>query len=262
MTNIWMIRGGEFGYEFTTKILLTLIAILIVVYDWKKNKRKDYLWVFLTGALIWASVEWLLQSTGTRSMPIQELFGIDIPRFLGVIFQGTSEGAYVAVVGLFVADRFFMQQTKNWKEGAVGIGIMVFLPLLRFAREGIQNPQVGLEDIPSRRLMFDLIGTIFIAIIVILSVVWILRTNPEFRRRAIYMFLGMVLLAVCFTIMEWIGGTRWIEMGPVGGPWDRATPLVEFGALAYDVVVEIAALYIQFLAIPCLLRLIKPTDAI
>jgi len=34
-----MIRGGEFGFEFTKKLLLTAIAILIVVYDWKKNHR-------------------------------------------------------------------------------------------------------------------------------------------------------------------------------------------------------------------------------
>jgi heme/copper-type cytochrome/quinol oxidase subunit 4 len=258
---IFMIRGGEFGFEFSTKLLLTLIAILIVVYDWKKNDRKDYLWVFITGTVIWASAELLLQLTGVRVMPVQEFFGIQIPRAVGVIFQGTSEGAYVAVVGLFVADRLVIQKTKNWKEGLTGIlAIMVGLPLINFFRNGIQVPDVGNPAIPSRRLMFDPVGTIFIATLVIIGVIWILKTNPEFRRRAISMFLGMVLLAFCFTLFEWIGGTRWIEVGPELGPWLRAPPLVEFGALAYDVMIEIAALYVPFFAIPCMLRAIKPAN--
>ncbi|NVM55887.1 MAG: hypothetical protein HWN66_19460 [Candidatus Helarchaeota archaeon] len=205
----------------------------------------------------------MLQLSGTRAMPTHELFGIEIPMYIGVIFQGTSEGAYVAVVGLFVADRLFIQKTKNWKEGLVGIlVIMLGLPLISMVRNGIQTPNVGYVDIPSRRLMFTPIGSIFIATFVIIAVVWILKTNPEFRRRAFYMFLGMVLLAVCFTVLEWVGGTRWIEVGPESGPWIRAEPLFEFGALAYDVVVEIAALYIPFFAIPCAFRLIKPTEAV
>ena len=261
MSGIYMIRGGEFGFEFTTKLLLTLIALLIVVYDWKKNKRKDYLWVFITGTIIWASVELMLQLSGTRAMPVHELFGIEIPMYIGVIFQGMSEGAYVAVVGLFVADRLFIQKTKKWKEGLVGIvAIMIGLPLISFIRNGIQTPVINKLDIPSRRLMFTPTGSIFIAIFVIIAVVWMLKTNPEFRQRAFYMFLMMVILAICFTVLEWVGGTRWIEVGfPPSAA--RAAPLVEFGALTYDVVVEIAALYVPFFAIPCVFRLIKPSEA-
>lgn len=261
MSGIYMIRGGEFGFEFTTKILLTLIAILLVVYDWKKNERKHYLWVFITGALIWAGAELMLQYTGVRDMPIHELFGYEIPRYIGAIFQGTSEGAYVAVVGLFVADRLFIQKTKNRTEGLIGIlAIMVGLPLISLIRNGIQIPNVGYIDIPSRREMFTPMGSIFIATLVIIGVIWILKTNPEFRRRAIYMFLMMVLLAVSFTVIEWIGGTRWIEVDAFPSGWDRAPPLIEFGALTYDIVVEIAALYVPFFAFPCIFRLIKPPD--
>ncbi len=259
---IFMIRGGEFGFEFTTKLLLTLIAILLVLYDWKKNDRKDYLWVFLTGTIIWATVELVLQIAGIRVMPTHELFGIEIPRFIGVIFQGSSEGAYVAVVGLFVADRIFIDKTKNVKEGLIGIvAIMLGMPLIGLLREGIQIPDVGNPLIPSRREMFTPVSTIFIAIFLIFAVVWILKTNPELRRRAIYMFLGMVILATCFTLLEWVGGTRWIEVGadPV---WTRAPALVEFGALAYDAIIEIAALYIPFLAIPCVLGVIRAEDRV
>ena len=259
-----MIRGGDFGVEYGTKLVLILIALLIVVYDWKKNDRKHYLWVFLTGAIIWGLAELAIQSAGIRDLSTSYFFGIEIPEYIGQsigpILRGTAEGAYVAVVGLFVADRLFIQKTKNRTEGWIGIlAIMVGLPLSGLIREGIRVPIAG-SDVPSRRLMFTPMGSIFIAAMVILAVVWILKTNPEFRRRAIYMFLMMVLLAVCFTAFDFIGGVRWIEVDGLSG-LERAPFLIEFGALSYDVVVEIAALYVPFFAIPCIFRLIKPSEA-
>ena len=40
---VYMIRGGAFGFDFGYKLILSIITILICIYDWKTNdKRLDY----------------------------------------------------------------------------------------------------------------------------------------------------------------------------------------------------------------------------
>ena len=72
----------------------------------------------------------------------------------------------------------------------------------------------------------------------------------------------MVMITTIWTILEWLTGQRWIEIGILNpnGTYSnlhRAPPLIEFLALAYDVVIEIVLAYVPFLAIPYLLGLIK-----
>ena len=51
--SIFMIRGGSFGEDFGRKLIMSIIGLLICVYDWKTNdKRKDYFWVFIVGTII------------------------------------------------------------------------------------------------------------------------------------------------------------------------------------------------------------------
>jgi len=254
---IWMIRGGSFGFDFNVKLALTIVAILLCLYDWKRNKRWDYFWVFLIGALIWSLTEVFNQLSGQRHMPDAYLFGFQLPLYISIPLQGTSEAAFVAVLGLFIADHLF--DKRKWIGGMIGILIILTPTALNLIINGIQIPDVGNPLIPSRRQMFTPAATIFLAVMVIIAVVWLWKTTPEFRKRGYLLFISMLIIAVIFTILEWVGGTRWIEMGPVGGPWIRAPPPIEFGALTYDIVVEIAAAYMPFLAIPCALRLIKPT---
>ena len=252
---IWMIRGGSFGFDFNVKLALTLITILICLYDWKKNKRWDYFWVFLIGAIIWSLIELFNQLTGQRNMPNAILFGFEIPDYVAIPLQGISEGAFVAVLGLFIADRLFNK--AKWIGGLIGVLIIIVPSALNLILNGIQIPEVGNPLIPSRRQMFTPAATIFFAIMVIITVVWLWKTNPEFRKRAYLLFISMLIIALIFTVFEYIGGTRWIEVGPLEGPWSRALPLIEFGALTYDIVVEIALAYMPFFAIPCALKLIR-----
>lgn len=254
MVDIWMIRSGAFGWDSTTKLILTLVAIAICLYDWKKNKRKDYIWVFIVGTVIWATVEMVQNLSGMRVMPTHVLFGLELPVWAGAILQGTSEGAYVAVIGLFVADRFFLKE--NRKEGLVGFAIILLPSAIHLMAEGIQP--IGTPT--SQRLMFTPTSFIFLGAMILISVIWLVRTNSEFRRRGIYMYVGMVILAIVFTVFEVVGGARWIGIGPFASPVP-ADMLISIGALSYDVFIEIAAAYVPFLVIPCVFRLIKPKNA-
>jgi hypothetical protein len=72
----------------------------------------------------------------------------------------------------------------------------------------------------------------------------------------------MLINISIWTILEWLTGQRWIEVGikTSEGTYlylSRAPALVEFLALVYDVIIEIALMYMPFLAIPYLLGLIK-----
>ncbi len=259
MDFIWMIRGGEFGSDSTLKLILSIIAFAICIYDWKRNNRKDYIWVFIVGALIWAGVEIMQNMSGMRIMPDHVLFGVNLPVWAGAILQGTSEGAYVAILGLFVADRFFLKE--NRKEGIIGLAIMIVPSALRLIREGINHP-IDTGVITSARAMFTPVSFIFLGTMVLISIIWLVRTDPEARRRGIYMYVGMVILAVVFTMTEVIGGTRWIGIGPDYGSIALADVATNIGALSYDIFIEIAAAYVPFLLIPYVFGLIRTKEKV
>lgn len=267
ISDIFMIRGGSFGFDYNVKLLMTIVTLVIVIYDWRTKKRKDYIWVFLAGAIIWSLAELAMQLMGTRIMEIHLLFGLPIPLWLSAPLQGISEGAFMAIAGLFVTDRLI--DGASWKinvegkramiEIAAFIAFYIILTLVgRVFVEGFQVPNVG-GDVPSRRTMFTLIPVIFTGIMVASGILFIATTKKDLRIRSVYMFLIMVLFATIFTVTSYANGTRWIEVGTLTN-LARAPPLIEFGALAYDAVIEIAAMYVPFLSIPCFFRLIKSTQ--
>lgn len=108
-----MIRAGHFGSDFNMKFLLCLVAGFLVFWDMQKNRRKDYLWVFLFGALTWTFAEVALQAVGTRVMPSRLLFGFALPLPISALLQGVSEGATIAVMGIFVGDRIINAKTRK-----------------------------------------------------------------------------------------------------------------------------------------------------
>jgi len=76
------------------------------------------------------------------------------------------------------------------------------------------------------------------------------------------MFFAGLIYSICWTLSEWVIGQRWIEVGiqnpsVTNSNLRRADPLLEFSALAYDTIIEMALVNTAFLAIPYLLKLIK-----
>lgn len=262
--SIFMIRGGAFGQDFGAKALMSLVGVALCVYDWKVRARKDYFWVFLFGTLIWSTAELVLQLGGTRVLQAKYFFGWDVTDapWLTIPLQGTSEGAFVAVLGVFFGDRFQDPAVrKRWL--AVFGGVVVFLLVLALPR-GIHFADVNAGDpnIPSRRDMFPLPATIFIVAMCTVAIVWWATTTPAARRRGLWMYAVMAGFIAWWTFTEWLTGQRWIETGTINpdGTYAnlaRATPTVEFLALAYDYMVEVSLIYVPFLALPSWLGLIE-----
>ena len=76
---VYMVRDAGFGRDFTPKVWVTLIALALVAWDVRRQRRWDYAWVFLIGSVIWALAEVFLSVQGIRDMPERVLFGSPMP---------------------------------------------------------------------------------------------------------------------------------------------------------------------------------------
>jgi len=267
--NVFMIRGGTFGFDFGYKLIIAIITILICIYDWKTNdKRLDYFWVFLTGTLIFCLFEVMMQFFGIRAIQEKFLFGINITTWLWLTIplQAISEAAFVAILGIFFSDKIMEEETRRqWTVYFIIVMVLRYvIPTIVLLSMGHNYADVNAGDpsIPSRRDIFA-IGTIFsISILSFLALYWLIRTDSQSRKRGLYLIYVMLLISVVWTIGEWITGQRWIEVGimnPDGSYSNlrRADPLLEFVILTYDAVIEMTLIYTAFVAIPYLLKLIK-----
>ncbi|MHA1915288.1 MAG: hypothetical protein ACW986_04730 [Promethearchaeota archaeon] len=263
MTDIFIIRGGFFGWEFTFKLVYVILGLILCIYDWRKNNRKDYFYVLIFGSLLYIGSEVMLFFFGGRVMQEKLLFGLDITSmsWLWIPLLAIGDVVVLGVIAIFFADRIRNSETRK-KWGIIFI-IWVFcrdvLPYLIIIGLGDTFATVSVGDplIPSRRNMIETGTLIALSIMVILGVIWLLRTDKKSRRRGLYMLGVMLILMTAWTFGEWFAGQRWIEIGPEGGPWIYAPALMQVGMLLYDIVVEMGLFTLCFLAFPSFLKLIK-----
>ncbi|MBN2080175.1 MAG: hypothetical protein JW838_14495 [Spirochaetes bacterium] len=250
--SIYMIRGGSFGTNFEIKLALGVIALAACLYDWRTRGRRDYLWIFLTGFIVWTGIELFIQARGVRAIVESRLFGMPLPMPCSAALRGISEGAAVAIIGIFFGDRI-MGGGRRRAWSAAFIVILCVITLLVLA-QGSAGANVG-GEVPSRRNMFTSLSIVYMALMVAVDAAWLAGTDHRSRKRGVAMLLVMICFASAWTVAEYAANTRWIEIG--GPSFTRASPMVEFPALGYDVVVEIAVAYLPFFIIPSVLGLIS-----
>jgi len=112
----------------------------------------------------------------------------------------------------------------------------------------------GMVD--SRRDILNIPTLIVMGAFVVINLWWLKKATKKVRKRAAYTLGSMIFFAGIWTWAQVIANNRWIEVGTVE-VLTKAPPLIEFLALSYDVVIEIGAAYLAFLAIAYLLKLIK-----
>ena len=266
INGIFIIRGGFFGFDWTHKLFYLIGGIALCIYDWKKNKRKDYFWVYLFGVLLYVGSEVMLFLFGGRVMQDKLLFGMDITSmpWLWIPVMAIGDVVVLGVMALFLADRIRNPETRRkW--------ILIFviwlllrdvLPYVFLYISGSSFASISIGDplIFSRRNMIET-GTIMaLSTIIIITLIWFLRTNRESRQRGLYMIGVMLIMMTVWSCGEWLAGQRWIEVGPESGPWTLAPPLLSGGMFAYDIVIEMGLFTASFLAFPSLFKLIKSRE--
>lgn len=260
--SFFIIRSGYFGFEFTFKLVWILIAIAAIIYDWRKNKRRDYLWVFLIASFLYIGAEIGMYFSGARVFTYRAIFGIDVSSlvWLTIPIQAIADVPVVAVICLFIGDRLMNKETR--KEGIIffviymlGKNVTIYSVLLGLGYN-FTNINVGDLNIYSRRDVFDLFTIISIAGLLLLTIIWFIFTNKEARKRALFMFLMMIAFMSMWSLGEWLAGQRWIEVG-THPTFNLASPALQFGVFIYDIIVEMGLFSLSFLAIQYLLKLIK-----
>ncbi|MHA2280502.1 MAG: hypothetical protein ACXAC5_06595 [Promethearchaeota archaeon] len=263
MADIYIIRGGFFGWEFTLKLVYIILGFILCIYDWKKNNRKDYFWVFIFGTMLYLGSEIMLFFFGGRVMQQKLLFGMDITsiHWLWIPLLSVGDVVVLAVIALFFADRIRETGTRK-KWGIIFIfwlflrDVLPYIILFSFGNT-FATISEGNPLIFSRRNMIETGTLISLSLFVIIVVVWLIRTNKNARKRGLYMFGIMLILMTVWSFGEWFSGQRWIEVGTEGGPWTQAQPFLEFGMFLYDIVIEMGLFTLSFLAIPAIFKLIK-----
>lgn len=250
---LFMVRNGSFGIDFNQKLFITIIGLFVCFYYWKTNKNKDYLWVYLIGSFIWFLIELGAQMQGIRIMNTSYLFGFQIPVVIASLLRGTSEGGFVALLGLFIADK--LMNKKEIKTGLVILVVVMAILLLNTINQGLPFKNIG-GIVASRRNLFTPVSLIFMSIASIFNIIWIMKVSYKVRQRVLGMFLVMILITGFWTFVEYLVNTRWIEIETVG-LLSKASLFLQIIGLFYDVVIEIGLCYILFLAIPCIFGLIK-----
>lgn len=250
--SVFMIRDAMFGRDFTPKLATAVIAVALVVWDAVRHKRLDYVWVFSFGTVIWGSAEAFLHLQGIRDMPVRTLFEQQLSLPFSYLLQGMAEGAFVAVVGLFIGDRLLVPAVRR----RAMVGLAITLLVIASATLRSSRRTEGLGEVASRRDLLNPTALGLLLVVVVISVVFIWKWAP-WRPRTSAMFGVMLVVATVWTVTQVALGGRWVEVGSVATGFRDAGTLVTVLALAFDVVIEIAVTYVPFLAIPVMLRLMR-----
>lgn len=255
LATVFMIRDGDFGSDYDFKLIGALIGAFLALYFWFRHKKLDYVWVYAIGFLVWFSVEWFLQLMGIRDIKDAFLFGSPISSFMQALLRGGFEGALIAVMGIFFADGLMAKGKER----------VMFVVFFAFVLGGISIQSLAQAqpirdvggDVLSRRDMLNPIGLFLLFGALALTLWWgKFKATPLAHKRALYMYLVMVSIALVWNISEFSANTRWIEMGTFENTV-RATPVIEFIALSFDTLIEIGMAYMPFLVFAYLFKLIK-----
>lgn len=258
---VYQIRGstgvGPFGNDWNMKLLYFFLTFALCFWDYRKNQRRDYFVVLAWATGFWAGAETLLQLTGIRQMHPVYIFSAPVPLWISLPIQGVVEGGLVTVGCLFMAD--LILESKNRNRAILTFGIMMVLLIasafLQIWLDNYPGPDYG-GDVVSRRNMFNPIPVVLLIVMTGFAILFLCTTTSQLRKRGIYLFWLMITFGACWTFGEWAAGTRWIEVGTPPN-FAHAPPMIEFWALTWDVVVEIAFAYMPFFAIPAWLKRFK-----
>jgi hypothetical protein len=243
-----MIRNGDFGDNFETKLYMTLVALLVCMLDMLRNKRKDYLAVFITGTLIWGATEYILQLSGMRKFDVVSLYNNELPLWTTALLRGTSEGATIALIGLVFGDLIIAKSRKTQILGWVTFLIFT-LGIMRLVLAQTQEIRPIGGAVISRREMFSFIAVFYMIAFVVFDMVAYIKADAPLRKRAAAMTIILVIFASIWTLSEFFSLTRWIEVESNGG-YALAPGYLTFLAFLYDIIVEIALCYLSFLFLP------------
>ena len=100
--------------------------------------------------------------------------------------------------------------------------------------------------------MFKIPSLVFLAILILIDIIWLVKVDKESRIRGLMMVGVIVIFATVWTFTQLMAHTRWVETGPLNY-LNRASIWIEVLVLGFNVTVEIALAYLPYYAIPSMI---------
>ena len=250
----YMIRNGLFAIDYEMKLVLALIGFSVCVLFIVFSKKNDYLYVFITGTVVWSIFELMITILGIRSSVGVTLFGNNLHWFLAGIIRGSSEGAVVAIVGIIFGDYI---SSRNHIKIALPTAILILAFFVtRTLINGLPSKEIG-GAVFSRREICTWPSVLFFLFYAFLVVIWYFyQKNSQIKKRVRNMFISTCIFSSIWSTAQYIANTRWIEMKS-DSTFVQAPPILEFLVFSWDIIFEISLCYVAFLVIPIMLNLIK-----
>ena len=248
LESIFMIRAGAFGTDFTTKFMMSAVAIAMALWDRYRHGRYDVGIALLFGTAVWTSAEFFLQRSEARELAQATLFGFGIPSWVHLPIQGCSEGGAMAAYAVHFGDRLLHPKSRR-RAAMVFAGFLVVIMSKGFAVSAVHPSE---NVITSVRAMFTPASMLYVGSMTLLSVVFFRRAKPFQRRRGVAMFAVLIGICSAFTFSQFMEEGRWVTIGAEDlysmPPWP-----IELLLLAYDIIAEFGAVVFAFFVIPAAL---------
>jgi len=232
--------------NFNLKFFLVIALIGIILYDWRQNKRLDYLLLAILCAA-GTPIEGYVQLSGRRVIQTSTLFGWQMPFLLQLTIQSLADSSFDVVLMLFFADRLIEKETR--RNASIGFIVVSVIWLGILMSSGFVSPDYG-GDVASRRVISGT-GELAVVLTVTIFVLQFFLTEDRFlfsdisyeeKHRGWYLFGLLIVYGAIGTVGMYVTGQRWIEIGVVGDTV-HASWIVETLGLVYNFTFEYASTY-------------------
>ena len=159
-----MLRTIDHSGYYETRLILMAVSLAITTYFIYYKRDRRYLLMFFSGAFIAALTEYFLQAVGLRGAGFSiSLFNQTVPKLVGPIVQGITEGGAWSVFAFWFADlrSTRTRQRQWWAFFVMAIIVIAFA----FVAGAVARNQ----PISSVRPMFAPISIIIITSIIFIS---------------------------------------------------------------------------------------------
>lgn len=195
----YILRVGNFGTNANTKLYYCFFTILLCIEEYITVNRIDCYIIMRNSTILWSIIEFFLHISKTRIIKPMNLHimntEIQLPMYIGIFLQGFQEGGCITTIGLYFGDRIHIFK----------YGVFLHLMIL-FIVWNVWNRELT-KQVSSKRLVNSDSSLILMGSITVYDIIKLYQ-NPQYIKRAFFMFFIMLYVSSCWTCITWYRGFR------------------------------------------------------
>ncbi len=250
----YMVRSIDHAGYYETRIILIVVGLAVAGYAIARWGDYRYLVMFASGVLFQALMEWILQVSGMRGPTYSlSVFGVRLPPYAGMLYQGLAEGGIISLMSFWFADLVDPgPRSRGWLQAFVAVCVLVVAlgTIVALLARGAPPSSVRNTLTP----VIWIWAGVTIAVSALLVAPW---GRAGFRGLALF-GLGCVLYLVLTYEPMQILGARYIGVKTGDGPVQPASLPMQVLIMAWSHVYEVTGGKLHYYAIPFALGLLGP----